>query len=427
MTKEIVLLRMYSGEYLNENIGHEIINLFKTDNGKHFIYLNEYGSFSMEHLSEGKLCFDNIILGVSVPNSNAMEVLGLAKGLKMIYNPYLNSTENTKVQYDVADTILYSGKSLLQIHNKPSLKDCFITFEAEKVLRPNRRIIIKYADKKNTKRNNPNYDCDVFISLKDTRQRSLKNYVKDSSVDYTSLLSLIDNKTLWEDNITKINIEKVTKINLLEICRKQYDELVYSNMFAYFSEKYPEFVKKFAKEHLCTVDNDIVFDDLHVLREKEHTDILLYGKNYLAVIENKIKANLSDLQYDKNNKVISSQMDKYKTVIKSKTLEELGLKNVSPKFFLLLPDYHSLRFHTEEKTKLVKGMEQKYQLVQDCEVIWYSTVYEFLKEEIKKQPYNNDTSFVEFVGALEIHSHKYDNGTYTEMLRRFTQKIKQAQ
>lgn len=31
----IVINRMFKGSYLEENIGHEVINIFKSDNGKH--------------------------------------------------------------------------------------------------------------------------------------------------------------------------------------------------------------------------------------------------------------------------------------------------------------------------------------------------------------------------------------------------------
>ena len=30
---------MFSGGYLDERLGHEIINLFKADNGRHYIYV----------------------------------------------------------------------------------------------------------------------------------------------------------------------------------------------------------------------------------------------------------------------------------------------------------------------------------------------------------------------------------------------------
>lgn len=44
-SEAIVLNRMFTGDYLEDNIGHEVINLFKSDNGKFYLYLNALGSF----------------------------------------------------------------------------------------------------------------------------------------------------------------------------------------------------------------------------------------------------------------------------------------------------------------------------------------------------------------------------------------------
>ena len=60
----IVLNAMYSGKYLNDNMGHEIINLFKTTNSikigdvdyHNFIYLNPYGNFNNEYVGQLKIC-----------------------------------------------------------------------------------------------------------------------------------------------------------------------------------------------------------------------------------------------------------------------------------------------------------------------------------------------------------------------------------
>ena len=43
--KGIVLNRMYTGSYLSTNLGHEVINMFQADNGKHYLYLNDKGNF----------------------------------------------------------------------------------------------------------------------------------------------------------------------------------------------------------------------------------------------------------------------------------------------------------------------------------------------------------------------------------------------
>lgn len=47
--KEIVINRMFTGKYLRDNIGHEVINLFQADNGKYYVYLNDIGIIGKEH------------------------------------------------------------------------------------------------------------------------------------------------------------------------------------------------------------------------------------------------------------------------------------------------------------------------------------------------------------------------------------------
>ena len=46
-TKNVIVInRMYVGDYLNENLGHEVINMYTDDNVKHYLYLNATGNFS---------------------------------------------------------------------------------------------------------------------------------------------------------------------------------------------------------------------------------------------------------------------------------------------------------------------------------------------------------------------------------------------
>ena len=49
----IVLNRMYTGSYLSTNLGHEVINMFQDDNGRHYLYLNAKGNYNEIH--EGQI------------------------------------------------------------------------------------------------------------------------------------------------------------------------------------------------------------------------------------------------------------------------------------------------------------------------------------------------------------------------------------
>ena len=87
----IVLNAMYAGEYLNENMGHEIINLFKTTNSikvgdvdyRNFIYLNPYGNFNKDYAG----AVSDMLMVISVPKENKFEVVAKATGLVDIFKP----------------------------------------------------------------------------------------------------------------------------------------------------------------------------------------------------------------------------------------------------------------------------------------------------------------------------------------------------
>ena len=107
--KEIVFNRMYNGDYLNDNLGHEIINLYKSDNGHNYIYLNHLGNFSVEHVGR----VGAVLLVRTVPGKKMLEVLGLADGITDVYRPF--QAANADVKYIVENNITYGGVPLNQI------------------------------------------------------------------------------------------------------------------------------------------------------------------------------------------------------------------------------------------------------------------------------------------------------------------------
>lgn len=67
---EILINIMYTGDFANKNIVHEIINLYKTDNGKNYIYISPYGYIN--HLHDNKI---KTILFARKAGKNRIEII----------------------------------------------------------------------------------------------------------------------------------------------------------------------------------------------------------------------------------------------------------------------------------------------------------------------------------------------------------------
>ena len=103
---EILLNIMYNGDYLmsdNKNIGHEVINLFQSDNDNNYIYVLPYGCMAKKHNDKIKT-----ILLVKRHNANLLEVLAKAEGLDQILklknSIYREKNTNDKQNNHVQET-----------------------------------------------------------------------------------------------------------------------------------------------------------------------------------------------------------------------------------------------------------------------------------------------------------------------------------
>lgn len=74
----VIVVRMYAGEYVTENIGHEIINTFKTDNGEHYIYISPWGTINEKYKNSKHVL---LVRGIS---ADVWEVVGYATNLELL-------------------------------------------------------------------------------------------------------------------------------------------------------------------------------------------------------------------------------------------------------------------------------------------------------------------------------------------------------
>ena len=140
----ILLNKMYSGEFTENNIGHEIINFFKTDNGDNYIYILPYGGISKEHNDK----IEHILL-TSPMHDGKFSILAKIENPEQI-NYGGNSKQNATVgaaqrKFVEKHNITYGGKLIYNImeSNKHNDVAAYVTFKSTTgVIRAKNPIIV---------------------------------------------------------------------------------------------------------------------------------------------------------------------------------------------------------------------------------------------------------------------------------------------
>ena len=391
--KAIVLNRMYNGDYLSNNLGHEIINMYRSDNGMHYIYLQYDGRFGKQHVGKVKY----VLLVRTLHGRKMLEVLGKAEMLTEVYRP--GQTADEQAQYMVENDIRYGGVLLNHIFEGNIYQYVYITYKAERVVRPKRQLFISFSSDSIENGNT------IFLTENNQARASLKQYIDDSTpIDYAILSEMINNASLWENEcVGKVNKTEGVEprpTTYYDICGIQNYELAYSNALAYFINHYPLLLKDFVGEHFEKTIDDIV----SVHREENNIDILVRTQKELIVIENKIKSHINGCVFDRHSDdADKSQLEKYYKY----AIEQADKEKLIPMFCLLSPNYNDI-----DLSKYVYG--DKYQKV------YYREVYNFC---CKQKEYETDIYFHDFVEALYNHTKNTYNDLYEDMRMLFLKRI----
>ncbi len=307
--KGIVLNRMYTGSYLSTNLGHEVINMFQADNGKHYLYLNSKGNFSERG---GKVGTMLLVRGIG---DKRVEVVGLAKNLIPVesaqctlprnlgrINKYIQEKQNSFMK---EQDIKYGGVPIEDIFDDKGQQSVFISYvtDDKSFFRPNKRIIINFSPK--GKENEDSNEVYLTLNFAST---SLHQFVSEDSEqqDWEKLQKICDNETLWTLDNTKVSVPenfREREDSLFDICQIKDDENKFSNALSYFIEKYPVLWKDFLQSRLKGID---IGEIESVTREENATfknekcelktggriDLLIRTNNCYIVIENKIDSGI---------------------------------------------------------------------------------------------------------------------------------------
>ena len=438
---KILINHMYTGDFLKkDNLGHEIINLFKCDNGNHYIYAMSAGDYAAKHRNEIK----KVLLVHNIDEKTA-QILAIADveedifgnmikdgyvmlpGIKELEDGFMSKNsarvqtykDNHKKQLEYIEDndVKYGGVRLDQLY-KTNFVDSlghtiYLTFRVKNFRKPKNNI---YLCDERYKSEDPH--CFILKGCKRMGGSSVATLV---SLDCDTIRSLsdINNKDLWEEKDTseKVNPKNlfVNDICFLDVAKKRNDEVVYSNLIAYFLKNDKDLLRKFANNVLKI---DTPMDNVRIVRESEdNIDIFIEDSKSIIVIENKIKSKINgeverDLQdQDKKDKKLS-QLSKYYAYASAVAAKYDPKKEIY--CFILFPNYV---YKTENDLKSLKD----YKDFDKYTTLRYSQLSDYFEKEKKKVklPF-----YDEFLKALRIQSQDWCGDLYAKTMDLFVSAIR---
>ena len=411
MQDTILINKVFTGSYLLDNIGHEFINLYKTDKGENYIYITPHGTIGKERNDRIEM-----ILFVKYCYSGKYKIIAKAEGLHQFVKS--SSEDLEKIHQEQTDNIdkniKYGGVELYKIYRHNSSENdtaIYYTFKADSVWKPKNDIYIKTATNEtgNAKeKTNNSFEYEEINSL----GRQIR-YIQKSDKKYKSLSDFI-NRQEWIPTEKLDEIDDSTK-NLLDhdfikLAGKENIELTYSNLLQYFFYSDKNIFKTFAKEILGIT----ISEDYQIEREKYHIDLLINDEKNVIVIENKIKSGLNGLLSENDNKshVVGGQLETYSNNINAecRNAKNGQYYNKTPYFFVFLPDYNT--WCEQEIDKQNKNNPDN-----KWEIKKYSDIYDFFAKHRINTPY-----FDEFLYAL--YKQSPDNYLEHELNERLYKAIK---
>ena len=280
---------MYCGDYLDENLGHEIINMYKSDNGKSYLYLNAHGTFDSKWANRRK----TMLLVRTSEGRKMLEVIGIALDMEDVYQQGHSGKEQDL--YIINNSIKYAGKYLHEIFSENQWQqDINISFVANKVLLPNKKVFLSFNPDIRDK--NDQSSCVCYLEGTNQAKASLKQYIEQETahIAYNKLITLINQPGLWTTEASMVNEQAADErpTTYFDICGISHNELAFSNAIAYFFEKYPHHISGFMRTIGLSFD---AFNGIKIYREKRNIDLLLTNGCKSIVIENKITSGINGI------------------------------------------------------------------------------------------------------------------------------------
>jgi hypothetical protein len=414
MNKKIVLNHVFAGSYWQDNLGHEVINFFKADDGCFYFYVCPYGYANKDRhcvpLNEGDL-----IVNLMTINKDTAKVLSIGvveKDLVSQYRPKYNKDSRKltceepegeknlqslkKSQEELNTSITYDGKPMggffvddtLPLFNVTAkMKDVYL-WDEEKDL------TIKLGEMPLSYRKiSPKQDRKEFFGKSWANQ-----YVSDDPKMVKCFEDLLKKDGFKEKHGLKdADWKRALRAyddtpNFLRLSGRMNDENAISNLIASFCELSQEAKKAFGQFAGVNVPY-VLKRERHMKSNHGRPDFtLLANGKMVAMVENKVEAELT------SDKKFGNQIPKY--------LDELPK---SGHLIVLVPDYYD--------AKKIDAMA-----VKDCRIVikrYSDLISDVFTELLSDLPSSYKDLYDQFRDVLEIHSQNTNNDFYNTLMSRY--------
>ena len=228
---EILVNQVFSGSYLEEsaNIGHEVINLFKDDEGRSFLNIPKNQNIGGHDVRY-------VFFVTHVKNRKTVEVLAVASEL------------SEPTEEELAG-IRYGGASMSQIFRDIPPNDlqrlrAFVPYKAGWVAVPRHPVFLTVDDSfelpETPAAGTENAELIKLETEQDITNTSLRKYYsEETDREAYEQLKLLAERNIWsevKDKVIANGASRSAGASFLEVIGKEDDELVFSNLLAYFLE-----------------------------------------------------------------------------------------------------------------------------------------------------------------------------------------------
>lgn len=369
-----VFNKVFTGKYLQNSLGHEVINFIIAEDKKRYIYMNPWGNKCQKKPSY-------VLHIVETSRDKDGQLYELAAISEIDYNQELCQIpaffgKNYNELFDDTRDVLKKTK-----HG--------VTYLASNFYVPVKRILLKFKGQKSEIVNHDEY---TYITLKCNPQHHI-GYSKCEDDDKIISELFNGSKYLRLNNEYNVDLNNISsELPFAVLSGRVGLEVSMSNLIAYFMTRDKNFCAAFVGKFLrfdCEEENFLI------VREKEkNIDILLKGEKSIIVIENKIDSDVNGVTASiKNDKQIDSQLNKYYKYISKQYPTEKGYKRC---YYILVPEYSAI--NKEYLNKYTSGDNYKIKTYNDL----YKVVCNYGYSPNGKQPTDEQRYlFDQFVKTVE--------------------------